>query len=63
METDNINMKLIGTVAPGAIGGLLLGSYLWGCKSGHTALADHLAILSKILREIEGKLKGSILKM
>jgi len=54
MENDNINIKLIGAVAVGAIGGLLLGSYLWGSKADHSALSNHLSTLSQILKEIEG---------
>ncbi len=29
---DNDKIKLIGAVAAGAIGGLLLGSYIWGTE-------------------------------
>ena len=54
METDNIDLKLIGAVALGAIGGLLLGSYLWGSRSDNKALSNHLSTLSKVLKEIEG---------
>ena len=54
MENDNINIKLIGAVALGAIGGLLLGSYIWGSKSDSNTISNHLSTLSKILKEIEG---------
>jgi len=54
METDNINIKLIGAVALGAIGGLLLGSYIWGARSDNKAVSNHLSTLSKVLKEIEG---------
>ena len=54
MENHNSNIMLIGAVALGAIGGLLLGSYLWGPKSENNALSNHLATLGKVLKEIEG---------
>jgi hypothetical protein len=54
METDNINVKLIGAAAVGAIGGLLLGSYLWGNRRENNDLSKHLSTLSKVLKEIEG---------
>jgi uncharacterized protein YoxC len=54
MEQNNINIKLIGAAAVGAIGGLLLGSYIWGSKENNQALSTHLSTLSKLLKEIEG---------
>jgi len=51
MENDNDKIKLIGAVAVGAIGGLLLGSYIWGTHNN--ALSNHLSTLSNILKEIE----------
>lgn len=54
MDTDTTNMKLIGSVVLGVIGGLLLGSYLWSGKSERTALSTHLETLAKVLKEIEG---------
>ena len=53
METDNDKIKLIGAVAVGAIGGLLLGSYIWGEKTNNAVLSNHLSTLSNILKEIE----------
>ncbi len=54
MENDNTNIKLIGAVALGAIGGLLLGSFLWGPRSENNSLSNHLSTLAKVLKEIEG---------
>ena len=54
MEQQNINIKLIGAAAVGAIGGLLLGSYIWGGKETNQALSTHLSTLSRLLKEIEG---------
>ena len=53
MENDNDKIKLIGAVAVGAIGGLLLGSYIWGNSKHNNALSNHLSTLSNILKEIE----------
>lgn len=50
---DNDKIKLIGAVAAGAIGGLLLGSYIWGNRTHDTSLSNHLSSLSNILKEIE----------
>jgi len=58
MEQENMNIKLIGAAAVGAIGGLLLGSYIWGSKEKNPALSTHLSTLSKLLKEIEGIDKG-----
>lgn len=54
MEHSNDKIKLIGAAAVGAIGGLLLGSYIWGGKSEHRAISDHLSTLGRLLKEIEG---------
>ena len=51
---ENENIKLIGAAAVGAIGGLLLGSYIWGSKENSQTLSTHLATLSRVLEEIEG---------
>lgn len=51
---ENENIKLIGAAALGAIGGLLLGSYIWGSKENNQTLSTHLATLSRLLKEIEG---------
>lgn len=54
MEHTNDKIKLIGAAAVGAIAGLLLGSYIWGSKSEHRHISDHLSTLSRLLKEIEG---------
>jgi len=54
MEQENLNIKLIGAVALGAIGGLLLGSYIWGNKENNQTLSNHLSTLGRLLKEIEG---------
>ena len=53
MEPSNENLKLIGAAAVGAIGGLILGSYLWGSRETHSALSTHLSTLSRLIKEIE----------
>lgn len=53
MEASNETIKLIGAVAAGAIGGLILGSYLWGNKETHHALSSHLSTLSRLIKEVE----------
>ena len=53
MDVSNENIKLIGAAAVGAIGGLILGSYLWGSKETHAALSTHLSTLSRLIKEIE----------
>ena len=53
MENDNDRIKLIVAVAAGAIGGLLLGSYIWGDRTDKSALSNHLSTLSNILKDIE----------
>ena len=54
MDQDQVNIKLIGAVALGAIGGILLGRYIWGTETPKVALSDHLSTLSDILQQIEG---------
>jgi hypothetical protein len=53
MENDNYQIKLIGSALAGVIGGLLLGSYIWGNRTDNTPLSDHFSLLSRILEEIE----------
>jgi hypothetical protein len=49
----NENYKLLAAVAFGAIGGMVLGHYLWGGAGRSKALSQHLATLSKVLEQIE----------
>ena len=53
MENDNYQIKLIGSVLAGTIGGLLLGRYIWADRTDNTPLSDHFSLLSRILEEIE----------
>jgi hypothetical protein len=54
MTFDKENYRLIAAGAIGAIGGLLLGNYLWGKEGGERPLSKHLATLSEVLEQIEG---------
>jgi len=54
MNIEKDNYKIIAAAATGAIGGLILGNYLWGKPGRDTTLSKHLATLSKVLEEIEG---------
>lgn len=50
---DHQNTKLMVAAALGAIGGLLLGLYLWGPEEKKGKLSKHLDTLSKIVEELE----------
>ena len=54
MTFEKENYKIIAAVAIGAIGGLLLGNYIWGKDGSEKPLSKHLAALSEILEQIEG---------
>ena len=54
MKIEKENYKIIAAAATGAIGGLILGHYLWGTQNSDRNLSKHLATLSKVLEEIEG---------
>ncbi len=54
MKLEKDNYRMIAAVAIGAIGGLLLGNYIWGTNTGGKPLSKHLATLSKVLKQIEG---------
>jgi hypothetical protein len=51
MEKENY--KFIAALAIGAMGGMVLGHYLWGAEGKKRALSDHLATLSKLVEQIE----------
>ena len=53
MEPENYNHKIIAATALGALGGLLLASYLWRAREKEKPLSKHLALLSKVLENIE----------
>jgi len=44
---------VISALALGAMGGLLLGSYLWRNNNSEQSLSSHLGTLSKVVEEIE----------
>ena len=50
---DNQSTKLMVAAALGAVGGLLLGLYLWGPEEKKGKLSKHLETLSKIVEELE----------
>ena len=54
MKIEKDNYKIIAAAVTGAIGGLILGNYIWGTQSSDKTLSKHLATLSKVLEEIEG---------
>ena len=43
----------ISALALGAMGGLLMGSYLWRNNNSEHSLSSHLGTLSKVVEEIE----------
>ncbi len=51
MEKENY--KLIAALAVGAMGGMVLGHYLWGGDGKRKALSEHLSTLSKLVEQIE----------
>ena len=53
MEAENLNYKIIAAAVLGVLGGLLLASYL-GSQDRDKSLSEHLASLSKILKQLEG---------
>ena len=53
MEIENFNYKIIAATVLGAIGGLLLASYL-GAQDRDKSLSKHVASLSKVLEQLEG---------
>jgi len=51
---ENENYKILAALAFGAMGGLLLGNYIWGSAQGKSkSLSNHLATLSKVVEQIE----------
>lgn len=53
MEYGEDNYKIIVAAAIAAIGGLLLGRYIWGLHGTERTLSTHLATLSRVLEQIE----------
>ncbi len=51
---ENENYKILAALAFGAMGGLLLGNYIWGSAQGkNRSLSNHLTTLSKVVEQIE----------
>ena len=52
---DNENYKILAALAFGAMGGILLGNYIWGSshEGKNRSLSNHLATLSKVVEQIE----------
>ena len=44
---------VVSALALGALGGLLLGSYLWRNNNSEQSLSSHLGTISKVVEEIE----------
>ena len=53
MESENY--KILAALAFGAMGGILLGNYIWGSspQGKNRSLSNHLATLSKVVEQIE----------
>lgn len=51
MESDNY--KIMAALAFGAMGGLILGNYIWRSGDKERSLSSHLATLSKVIEQIE----------
>jgi hypothetical protein len=67
MEQGEDHYKIILAAAIAAIGGILLGRYIWGVHGAKRTLSSHVATLSRVLEQIEnidteeaGNLKGRI---
>lgn len=54
MSLEKEDYRIVAGVAIGAIGGLLLGKYVWGKDDSDKPLSKHLATLSEVLEQIEG---------
>ena len=54
MNLEKENYKIIAGIAIGAIGGLLLGKYVFGKDNSEKPLSKHLSTLSEVLEQIEG---------
>ena len=44
---------IVSALALGAMGGLLLGSYLWRNENNEHSLSKHMGTISKVVEEIE----------
>jgi hypothetical protein len=50
---DSDNYKILAALAFGAIGGLMLGNYIWGSGGRQLSLSKHLATLTQVIEQIE----------
>lgn len=50
---DSENYKILSALAFGAIGGLMLGNYIWGSRGKQQSLSKHLTTLTQVIEQIE----------
>ena len=50
---ENENYKILAALAFGAMGGLMLGNYIWGSGGNERSLSKHLATLTQVIEQIE----------
>lgn len=50
---DNENYKILAALAFGAMGGLVLGNYIWGSGGKQQSLSKHMATLTQVIEQIE----------
>jgi hypothetical protein len=50
---DTENYKILAALAFGAMGGLMLGNYIWGSGGKKRNLSEHLATLTQVIEQIE----------
>jgi len=53
VKTQTDKTIVASALALGALGGLLLGSYLWRNNNSEQSLSSHLGTISKVVEEIE----------
>ena len=53
MDNRDDTYKIIVATAVAAIGGILIGRYIWGVKGADKPLSSHISTLSKVLEQIE----------
>lgn len=50
---DSENYRILAALAVGAMGGLVLGNYIWGSGGKQQSLSKHLATLTQVIEQIE----------
>jgi hypothetical protein len=50
---DSDNYKILAALAFGAMGGLMLGNYIWGSGGKQRSISKHLATLTTVIEQIE----------